>query len=249
MIKVVIFDLDGTIYFGNRLAYKAYEVIKGLNENGVKTCFLTNNSRKGRSDIYEKLLGLGLELNREDVYTASYLVGRYLREHGYKSAFVLGESGLIKEIAMFGIKYDEHDPDCVVVGYDMTINYEKISQSFLHILKKKPFVACNLDKSYPVESGQLPGCGAMVGAVTGCTGVSPDVIVGKPSVYPISVICKDLGVDAAEVMVVGDNIESDIKMAKRAGCKSCLIVSDDTEADCVVVKSLEQIFEILKKEV
>lgn len=248
MIRVVIFDLDGTIYFGNRLAENVHEVLDELHGKGIRTCFLTNNSRKGRVDIHEKLLGFGLELELEDVYTASYLAGRYLKDHGYGSAYVLGEAGLINEIEGCGVRCVEDDPDCVVVGYDMTLNYEKITRSFRHVMDKKPFVACNLDKSYPVESGLLPGCGAMVGAITGCTGISPGIVVGKPSVYPIKVICKDLGVDVDSVMVVGDNVESDIAMARSVGCKSCLVVTDDVARDCLVVKSLDQIIGIINGE-
>ena len=244
----MIFDLDGTIYFGNRLADKAAEVVKQLRVQGVKVCFLTNNSRLARFDIYQKLLDFGLELEIQDVYTSSYLVGRYLQERSFTSAYVLGEKGLMQEIGNCGVKIEEYDPDCVVIGYDTTIDYEKITVSFRHILNKKPFIACNLDKSYPVESGMLPGCGAMVGAITGCTGISPDVVVGKPSVYPIEVICADMGVSIDEVMVVGDNIESDIAMAISAGCKSCLIGAEDTVADCMVIKSLLQIFSIIKEE-
>lgn len=248
MIKVVIFDLDGTIYFGNRLADKASEVVNVLRDRGVKVCFLTNNSRRGRLDIYQKLLDFGLELEVQDVYTSSYLVGRYLKERGFSRAYVLGETGLIQEIEASGVKIDEQNPDCVVIGYDMTINYEKITMSFRHILNKKPFIACNLDKSYPVESGLLPGCGAMVGAIAGCTGIKPDIVVGKPSVYPIQVICADMMVSIDEVIVVGDNIESDIAMARSAGCKSCLIMDEDTDVDCLVIKSLGQIVKIIQKE-
>ena len=248
MIKVVVFDLDGTIYFGNRLAHSAAEVVKELRVHRIKVCFLTNNSRLARFDIYQKLLRFGLELAIQDVYTSSYLVGRYLQERSFKSAYVLGETGLMQEITNCGVKIEEHDPDCVVIGYDMNINYQKITISFRHILNKKPFIACNFDKSYPVESGLLPGCGAMVGAITGCTGSKPDVVIGKPSVYPLEVICADMGVSIDEVMVVGDNIESDIAMAKSAGCKSCLIVAEDSDADCLVIKSLDQIVEIINKE-
>lgn len=249
MVKVVVFDLDGTIYFGDRLADKAEDVLNRLHQQCVKTCFLTNNSRKGRYEIYEKLVGFGLNLNIEDVYTSSYLAGRYLKENGYTSAYVLGEKGLIKEIEYFGIDCKNPDPDCVVVGYDMTLNYDKITNSFRQILAKKTFVACNIDKSYPVESGLLPGCGAMVGAIYGCTGLMPDVIVGKPSVYPIKVICKDYGVEIQDIIVVGDNIESDIAMAKNAGCKSCLVSSENTGTDYVIINSLDQIIEIINGDV
>ena len=248
MIKAVVFDLDGTIYFGNRLADKAGEVVNKLRDQGVKVCFLTNNSRLRRFDIYKKLLDFSLELEIQDVYSSSYLVGRYLKESSFTSAYVLGEKGLIQEIEDFGVKIDECDPDCVVIGYDRTIDYQKITVSFKHIMNKKPFIACNLDKNYPVESVLLPGCGAMVGAITGCTGFTPDVIVGKPALYPLEVICADIGVSIDEVMVVGDNIESDIAMAKSAGCKSCLIVSEDIDAACLVITSLDQIIGIIKKE-
>jgi HAD superfamily hydrolase (TIGR01450 family) len=248
VIKVVIFDLDGTIYFGDKIAEDACAVVGMLNEIGVKTSFLTNNSRRTRREIFEKLIKLGLDLRIENVYTSSYLAGRYLKDHGISSAYVFGENGLVEELKNFGVVVDDEDPECVVVGYDMTINYNKIVIAFRHILNDKLFVACNQDKSYPVESGLHPGCGAMVGAIMGCTGASPDIIVGKPSVYPVEVICKDLGIGIESVMVVGDNYESDIMMAKNAGCKSYLMAGDEKIGDCNIITSLSQLIEIVKKE-
>ena len=157
MIKAVVFDLDGTIYFGNRLADKAGEVVNKLRDQGVKVCFLTNNSRLRRFDIYKKLLDFSLELEIQDVYSSSYLVGRYLKESSFTSAYVLGEKGLIQEIEDFGVKIDECDPDCVVIGYDRTIDYQKITVSFKHIMNKKPFIACNLDKKEASSRRTLHG--------------------------------------------------------------------------------------------
>jgi HAD superfamily hydrolase (TIGR01450 family) len=247
MIKVVIFDLDGTIYFGDRLADHAVGVLTALHEMKIKTCFLTNNSRKGRADIYRKLKAFGLNVQLEDVYTSSYLVGRYLKDHGFKSAYVFGEAGLVQEMQRFGIRVEDDNPDCVIVGYDMTMTYEKIVRSFKHIVNGKRFIACNLDKSYPIDSGLLPGCGAMVGALSGCTGLTPEVVVGKPSVYPIEVISKDFGARFEEIIVVGDNIETDIEMANNAGCKSCLIMAEEKHANCSMVNSLKDVIEIIKE--
>lgn len=241
MLKGIVFDLDGTIYFGNKLADSSKEIIGYARDSGLKCLFITNNSRRTRYDIYEKLLGLGLDVDLKEVYTSSYLTGRYLNKMHYRSAYVFGEKSLIEELQSHDISYDDNNPDCVVVGFDTTIDYSKITTAFKHIRSNKPFIACNLDKSYPIEDEVVPGCGAMVGSIVGCAGKYPDVVVGKPSTYPIEVIIEDYGFQAQDILVVGDNYESDIVMAQKAGCDSCLIAEKNIFQNCEVISALSDL--------
>ena len=58
-IKVFSLDMDGTIYLGSKLFSFTKPFLEGLEENGKKYIFLTNNSSKNASDYYSKLAGMG----------------------------------------------------------------------------------------------------------------------------------------------------------------------------------------------
>ena len=97
------------------------------------------------------------------------------------------------------------------------------------ILKGGKFIACNSDKNYISDNDKLlPGCGALIGAIKGCTGKEPDYIVGKPNTYMLQQIAKDNNVTNNEIIVVGDSYDSDIKMAIDFNC-NYIDISDTSQ--------------------
>lgn len=61
-IKAVLFDLDGTIYLGNRLVDGVVNVLNGLADHALKPLFVTNNSSKSRYQLLQKLIGMVIRL-------------------------------------------------------------------------------------------------------------------------------------------------------------------------------------------
>ena len=64
MIKAIIFDLDGTIYHGNKVIEGATDFIKKLKSNSLKYLFITNRSDRILDEIADrieknKMTGLG----------------------------------------------------------------------------------------------------------------------------------------------------------------------------------------------
>jgi len=55
--------------------------------------------------------------------------------------------------------------------------------------------------------------------------------VGKPSPIILDVALRGLGVPAADAVVVGDRLETDIEMGRRAGLRTILVLSGVTRAD------------------
>jgi ribonucleotide monophosphatase NagD (HAD superfamily) len=97
MNKAVIFDLDGTIYYGNSLAYYALETIKLLEDSGYEVIFFTNNSTKTRDEICNKLINLNVKTEVAKVYTSSYATGKYLKESNLKKVFLIGTESFAQE--------------------------------------------------------------------------------------------------------------------------------------------------------
>ena len=77
-VKVFAIDMDGTIYLGNKLFPFTKKFLEGLTKAGKKFIFLTNNSSKNANDYYEKLRGMGLSIEKSQIYTSGDATIEYL---------------------------------------------------------------------------------------------------------------------------------------------------------------------------
>lgn len=230
MLKGIVFDLDGTLYFGEKAVEGAVDVVNALSlQKNRKVFYLTNNSGKTQRQIVHKLNRLGFDANTSNTYCGSYAISTYLVQNGITPVYVIGTDGLVSDITSHGIKV-ENSPavSAVVVGLDLSFSYGKIAMALEAINKGAKFIIANSDPSYPVENNRrLPACGAMVAAIAEVTGRIPDFHAGKPNTYMLELICKEHGLSAADICVIGDSVESDIAMAVKFRCQSILFDSEN----------------------
>src|SRR5665647_496375 len=97
-IKVIAFDLDGTIYHGNQIIDGAHETIDFFRNIGKEICFFTNNSSQSRTQIFNKLYKFSINLLESDVYCCSYAFKVYLRTENFKNVFIVGSDVLKEEV-------------------------------------------------------------------------------------------------------------------------------------------------------
>lgn len=225
-IRAVAFDLDGTIYLGNTVVDGAVELVRDLRSAGRDVFFFTNSSTRSRVQVLEKLAKMGLEPRLDHIYTSAYAAAVYLATQAVSSVFCLGTAGLKEELAGNGIEVtsDPFKAEALLVGLDPDFSYGKLAEVMAFAATARPIVACNRDRSYPIENGRLlPGCGPGVAAVEAILGRTVDFVAGKPTTYMMQLLEADWGVTNSEIVVIGDSLESDISMAKEYGCKSFLI--------------------------
>lgn len=243
-IKGVLFDLDGTVYYGDKLIDGADKVINRFKEQGKTVLFMTNNSAKSKERIYEKLIGMGIKCKTEDVYTSGYAAVYYSKLKGYDNVYVFGTDELREEFLKHGIRHSEQ-ADIIVVGFDTEFNYEKLTMALEAALNAKYIIACNLEKNYPGNNAKrMPGCGAMVGALEGALGRKADYIVGKPSPLLLDIICREQGFAKNELLVIGDTFSSDIEMADKYGCKS-IYIGNEQHKNTTTVSKIREILNLL----
>lgn len=246
-IKCVVFDLDGTIYFGSKLAEKANEVIKIARQKFDNVFFVTNNSAKTRRQILEKLLRLGLQAQYSEVINSGYAIAKYLKDNGYSEVYCLGTEDFANEIGELGIETKSKKPQAVVIGYDFNFNLSKL-EPVLELEKSDyKIIIANQERTYPREGGIITaGAGAIVAAFEYTVNKKTDLVVGKPNPLMLEIITKDLGISPEEVLIIGDSYDSDVKMAQDFGAKSILITNGDKkEYNCFTVKDLKDILELL----
>lgn len=223
-IKGIAFDLDGTLYYGNSAIEGAADAVSFLADLGYQIFYFTNNSAKTRQQIVDKLNNLGFPAKPQNTYCASYAILKYLLEKNFKIIYLIGSDGLNEELSAYNIRVkNSSQVSAVVVGLDRFFDYSKISIALEAINNGAKLIVANIDPSYPIEDNKsLPGCGAMVGAIVGATSHAPDFVVGKPSTYMLELLCKEHGLPPKEICVVGDDLESDMKMAAALKCSRIL---------------------------
>lgn len=224
-IKVAAIDLDGVVYRGNVMIEGAGEAISALRQQGLQPVFATNSSVRTRADIAGKLSGMGIPAQEDEILTSAFVTAMLVRDMGSRRVLVIGSEGLGREMTDAGATVVPEPPcDVVVVGMDTAFSYGKIQMAAEAIASGAVFVACNRDASFPGENGHiLPGCGPMVAAVEAAAGSPPQFVAGKPSVRMLEIIAAQYRAKPQEILVVGDGLDSDIRMGTSFGSPSVLV--------------------------
>ena len=220
MIRGVLLDLDGTVYYGKNEVPGAAAFIGRLDELGIDYLFVTNRSNRTPEVICEHLAGYGIPCSRERVLTSAQATAEYL---GSGSVYYIGEDGLRIALEEEGLVIADENPDYVVVSFDREFNYDKLKKACRLIDKGSKFIATNPDSGLKTEDGILPGTGSIVAAVeAGCR--RKPLMIGKPEKLIFEMALRRMNLPAAEVIAVGDNLETDIPAGAAAGIRTVLLL-------------------------
>ncbi|AHY48312.1 HAD-SF-IIA: HAD hydrolase, family IIA (plasmid) [Rubrobacter radiotolerans] len=231
-----VFDLDGTIYLGDELLPGARRTVEKLREHDKRVVFLSNNPTKGLKDYVEKLGRLGLPTPESDIVNTVVTAVEYLKQnHPDATVFPIGEKPLKDALAEAGIRTSERaeEIDIVLASYDRTFEYRKLQIAFdaIWFHKRAWLMTTNPDRYCPFPGGRgEPDAAAIVGAIEACTGTKLKVNVGKPDPVMLKTIETMLGLDAADCLMTGDRLYTEIRMAKGAGMPSAVVLTGETQA-------------------
>ncbi|MGZ3560084.1 MAG: HAD-IIA family hydrolase [Thermodesulfobacteriota bacterium] len=235
MFRGFIFDLDGTIYLGDLLIPGADRIIRLLREKGKKVVFLSNKPLQTGEDYASKLTQLGIPAEPDEVINSTFVIMHYLKKNAPQARiFVVGETPFIEELKRAGFRITEEprEIDYVVVAFDRTFDYRKLNIAFQAIKKfGAHFVATNPDRTCPVEGGEIPDCAGMIAAIEAVTEKKVEVIVGKPSPIMIQAVLDVLGLRPEDCILIGDRLETDIKMGKDSGIATGIVLTGVTDEE------------------
>lgn len=231
-----LFDLDGTIYRGEKLISGAKETIEKLKSLDKRIVYLSNKPLQTREDYAAKLTRLSIPTEPSEVINSSLVMARWLSKRApAATVFIIGEPPLIAEMTREGFRISEKPEEVqfVIASFDRTFDYRKLNIALQAIKKGAHFVATNPDRTCPVEGGEIPDCAAMIGAVEGATGRKVETIVGKPSDIMIQVAVDAMGLSPQDCLLVGDRLETDMVMGKRAGMATALVLTGVTNREAL----------------
>lgn len=231
-IQLFLFDMDGTLYLGDRLFDFTKELLDAIRFSGRRYLFMTNNSSKSVEDYVKKLDKLGISATREDFITSSQATAYYLKQnYPNHKLYVCGTKSLKEELMREGFAVTEklNDVDCIVMGFDTELTFQKLEDVSRLLLTRDniPYVATNPDYVCPTEFGSVPDCGSVCDMIYNATGKRP-VVIGKPSPLMPLLAMKQHGYTEEETAVVGDRIYTDIKSGLNAGITAILVMSGET---------------------
>lgn len=239
--KLFLFDLDGTLYIGDKLFDFTPRLLRAIRQSGRKYLFITNNSSKSVSAYVDKMRRLGIGTCAEDFMTSSQAAAYYLSEnYRGKRLFVCGTESLKRELrdSGFEITDDIDKVECIVMGFDTELTFEKLEKvSKMLCTRSLPYIATNPDYVCPTEFGSVPDCGSICDMIYNATGKRPTVI-GKPSPLMIELAMKKAGVLPSETAVIGDRVYTDVKSGKNAGVLGILVLSGETNPE--MLKKLDE---------
>ncbi len=234
--KLFLFDIDGTIAVGDTLYEGTRPMLDYIQSIGGKAYYITNNSTKSNADYVKKFRDVfGLETSREQFITSGYMAVRYLqRHHARDKIYVLGTASYITALRGAGLHITESpdaDTQCAVVAYDDELTYQKLVNACrLLSTMDIPFYATNPDLCCPVDFGFIPDCGAICQMIASSTGKTP-LYLGKPNPKVVSLCQAGSGFGAAQTLVVGDRLYTDIACGINAGVDTCVLYTGEATPD------------------
>ena len=225
-IELFTLDMDGTIYLDSTPLEGAIDFCKMLDEKG-KLCYFTNNTSKNPMDYVEKLNRIGFPAKRENIMTSGDVTIAYLNKyHKGESVYLLGTKALEDSFVQGGIPLSENSK-IVVVGFDMTLTYEKLEKACTLIRNGALFYSTHPDINCPTADGFIPDSGAICAAIQLSTGVAPKFF-GKPNAETVEMLELKNGLSRDEICMVGDRLYTDIALGRKNGMLSILVMTGET---------------------
>ena len=228
-VKCFLLDMDGTFYLGNNLIEGSLDFIDKVRATGRDFLFLTNNSSHNADFYVKRLHGMGLDVPREKILTSGEATADKLNQlYPGKRAFVLGNEYLIEEFIQMGVIVDQENPEIVVIGYDTTLDYKKMTRVCDLVRAGLPYIATHPDFNCPTETGFAPDIGAIMAFIEASAFRRPELIVGKPNTGIVEAALRRTGLKTGEMAMVGDRLYTDIETGLRSGMLSILVMSGET---------------------
>lgn len=232
------------------------DLLKSLDKRVIFVTNNSTKSRKDYRGKFEKLGIAGIQVN--EIFGSSYALAVYidkiLKLPKDKKVWVLGETGIERELQELGYttiggsdpKLDEAgilpadseavnnlDPEvgAIVAGLTLLVNYVKLSATLQYLLKDNksiPFIATNIDSTFPMKGKLMIGAGSVIESVAFASGRRPDAVCGKPNqamMNSIKAANPDLQANPGRGLMVGDRLNTDMKFGRDGGLDTLLVLT------------------------
>ena len=219
--KAFLIDLDGTLYFKGEPYPGAIETVNYLRQEKFQLRFLTNTTAKTPEMLRAQMQTMGFDIYENEIINATYACLQYLRAQPNVSCHFMVDDAVkafFKEIPI-----DDEAPDYVVVGdYGEGFDFQSLNHTFRLLMDGAELLALQKGLYWFSSEGMFLDCGAFVTLLEAASDKTAKVM-GKPSETFFKLVLESLQRFPGEVIVVGDDITSDIVGAQTMGMLSILV--------------------------
>lgn len=229
--KGLLFDLDGVLYVEGRLIPGALDVMQRVVKRGIPFRYITNTSTRSLATLQRQLQDQGLPVPAGSVFSAISAAVQWLDDNGIRRICPVLDADAQQDFARFEI--DEQQPQAIVLGdIGERWNYQRLNRLFGYLIGGARLVAVHRNRYWQTERGLQADLGLFVAGLEYAAGVQATV-VGKPAQRFFQSACQGLGLAPEQVVVIGDDIESDIGGAQQAGLTGLLVHTGKYRQDLV----------------
>lgn len=220
-IKGILFDLDGVLYTGTTPISGAIATIKKIRACGIPCRFVTNTSTLSLASLHKKINALGFDIPTNEIISAPQATVWYLNKQQDHVCRLLLSDDVKKDFE--GVPQSETNPDYIVIGdIGHGWTYQLLNELFNLLINGAKLITVHKNKFWQTEQGLRMDIGAFVDALEYASGVKA-IVIGKPSMDFFKIALDDLGLHSGEVMMVGDDIDVDIRGGQQAGMIGVLV--------------------------
>jgi len=220
-LKGILFDLDGVLYVGSKPIEGAIEAVARIRASGIPCRFVTNTSTLSLVSLQNKINALGFSIPANEIISAPQATLFYLqRQHDPVCRLLLADD-IKKDFAQF--RQSDTDVDYIVVGDIGTAwTYPLLNEVFKHLMQGARLIAIHKNRFWQTEQGLQMDIGAFIHGLEYASGTQA-MIIGKPSADFFRIALDDMGLQAGEVAIIGDDIDVDVAGGQNVGLKGILV--------------------------
>ena len=225
--RCMVLDMDGTLYLGHLPITGAVDFVR-RHWHDLDFFFLSNNTSKSPASYVHKLNSMGIPAHAKHILSPVVPLVEHLRAEGIFCVYPVGTADFQRDLRerMPELRLDEEGAQAVVLAYDTELTYHKLARSALLLQKSHVlFFATHPDMVCPSPEGPLPDVGSLIHLYAAATGRRPQKIFGKPDPAVLAPLWKTYA--RQEVVMVGDRLSTDKKLAENAGIDFFLVLSGE----------------------
>jgi HAD superfamily hydrolase (TIGR01458 family) len=220
-VRALLVDLDGVLYVEDEPVPGAVEAVAALRAAGIGLRFVTNTTQRSRRHTLAKLDRLGFGVPADELVTPAVLAVEHCRAHGLRRVSLLMDAEVKADLE--GLTEADDAVDAVIVGdLGERFDYAVLNAAFRRLLDGAQLLALQRNRYWRRADGLSLDVGPFVAALEYAAGVEATV-VGKPARAFFALALGQLGAEPAEAAMVGDDVESDVVGAMRAGLRGVLV--------------------------
>jgi len=229
-IRGVLVDLSGTIHIEDQVIPGAIQAIERLREHGLLLKFATNTTKEGRNRLHRRLLDIGFDIKREEMFTSLTAARDYLLQNNHMNPYLMVHDDAMEDFEEVGIRDSkgvDHSTAVVVGLAPDKFNYTDMNTAMRILIDGGDLIAIHKARYYKTGKGELTlGPGPFVTALEHSTDVKA-VVVGKPSkdffIRAMHSMNEESKLEPQEIVMIGDDIKDDVLGAQSAGMTGILV--------------------------